>query len=373
MVQPGDDGVSAQTDSVIEFRDALKDYGGGKRIGPVNLEVKKGEVVGFLGPNGSGKTSCIRLILGLMRPSSGVVRVNGFDPVRRHVEALRHVAYSPELPNIQTFLSPRELLELVSHEIGIPSSSSSRMQPSSSAKQSQLSSSPSHATRSEEIRRVLELVGLSEYADTKVGKLSKGMVQRLSVAQALVGSPELLILDEPMIGLDPAGSAHFREVFRRFASENGGTVFMSSHIMSEVESLCTSVAIIHRGKIVARGPVEDVIRGVLNYSIVIVEADSLSPWAIQRIREVPGVAEVSNARQNLFEILVHGREDVRPAIAEIVVSSNAKLYSIRRAENMLERAYIRALGGKKDEEEDDDGGGGGGTVDNALAPEPRGQ
>lgn len=287
----------------------------------MDLEVEKGQVVGFLGPNGSGKTTCIRLILGLIRASSGTVRVNGYDPISKHVRALKHVAYSPELPNLQTFLTPTELLELVSHELGLPYSSSGRQ---------------------DEIRRVLELVGILEYADTKIAKLSKGMVQRLSVAQAMMGTPDVLILDEPMIGLDPAGSAHFREVFREFASRKGGTVFMSSHIMSEVESLCTSVAIIHGGRILYHGQVADVIQKVLDYSIIYVEAQILNDQTIDKIREIANVSKiVSNG--NSLEIIVQGHSDIRPDISEIVVKSGAKLYSIRRAENMLERAYIEAL------------------------------
>jgi len=268
----------------------------------VDLEVAKGQVVGFLGPNGSGKTTCIRLILGLIRASSGTVRVNGYDPISKHVRALRHVAYSPELPNLQSFLTPTELLSLVSHE----------------------------------------LVGILEYADTKIAKLSKGMVQRLSVAQAMMGSPEVLILDEPMIGLDPAGSAHFREVFREFASQKGGTVFMSSHIMSEVESLCTSVAIIHSGRVLSQGKVEDVIQKVLDYSVIYFEAKGLTEQTIGKIGEIPSVSKIVPNADSL-EIIVKGHTDIRPDISDIVVKSGAKLYSIRQAENMLERAYIEAL------------------------------
>jgi len=295
----------------------VKDYGS-KKIGPVDLSIGKGEIVGFLGPNGSGKTTCIRLMLGLIRPSSGNVRVNGFDPISKHVEALNHVAYSPELPNIQTFLTPTELLTLVLHELEFK------------------------GDKQDEIRRVLELVGLIEYRDTKVGKLSKGMVQRLSVAQALIGSPELLILDEPMLGLDPAGSAHFREIFREFAMGGKGTVFMSSHMMNEVESLCTSVLIIHSGRILFRGSSSDVIRKVLDYSVVTVEAQGLPQETINRIKEMPNVSQVTINNQTI-EIIIKGHDDIRPALSDLIVKSGARLYTIKIADNMLERAYIEAL------------------------------
>lgn len=295
----------------------MKDYGS-KKIGPVDLSIGKGEIVGFLGPNGSGKTTCIRLMLGLIRPSSGDVRVNGYDPISKHVEALNHVAYSPELPNIQTFLTPTELLTLVLHELEFK------------------------GDKQDEIRRVLELVGLIEYRDTKVGKLSKGMVQRLSVAQALIGSPELLILDEPMLGLDPAGSAHFREIFREFAMGGKGTVFMSSHMMNEVESLCTSVLIIHSGRILFRGSSSDVIRKVLDYSVVTVEAQGLPQETINSIKEMPNVSQVTVNNQTI-EIIIKGHDDIRPALSDLIVKSGARLYTIKIADNMLERAYIEAL------------------------------
>jgi len=265
--------------------------------------------------------------LGLIRPTSGQVRVNGLDPIAHHVEALRNVAYSPELPNIQTFLTPKELLNLISHELNFSD----------------------NATRNNETTRVLELVGLHEYADTKVGKLSKGMVQRLSVAQALLGKPETLILDEPMIGLDPAGVAHFREVFRDFASKGHGTVFMSSHIMSEVESLCTSVAIIHKGKILFRGPAKEVEQKILNYSLIQLETSPLTVQTLQQLKQIPGIdhIDISNSTNTdtvTVEIAVQQQEtDLRPLIADLVIKSGAKLYTIKPAENMLERAYLEAL------------------------------
>jgi len=287
----------------------------------VDLEVQKGQVVGFLGPNGSGKTTCIRLILGLIRASSGKVRVNGYDPISKHVRALKHVAYSPELPNLQTFLTPTELLALVSHELGFPSSWNGRQ---------------------DEISRVLELVGILEYADTKIAKLSKGMVQRVSVAQAMMGSPEILILDEPMIGLDPAGSAHFREVFREFASQKpwNRVHVLPHHERSRITlHFCCNHP---RRKNSHQGQVADVIRKVLDYSIIYLEAQGLTERTIGKFREIANVSKIVPNGDSL-EIIVQGHADIRPDISDIVVRSGAKLYSIRQAENMLERAYIDAL------------------------------
>jgi ABC-2 type transport system ATP-binding protein len=324
---------SGLSSNVISFQAAVKNYGKVKTIGPVNLEVRKGEVLGFLGPNGSGKTTCIRMMLGLIRPSAGKVLVNGLDPISDHVNSLRNVAYSPELPNIQTFLTPSELLSLVLHELDF-----------------------SGSDREAEVRRVLELVGLLNYADTKVGKLSKGMVQRLSVAQALIGSPEVLVLDEPMIGLDPAGSSHFRELFRQFSKEKNGTVFMSSHIMSEVEALCTSVAMIHNGKILFRGTIDEVIRNALDFTSIVLESSPLSQAILSQIKGLEGVLEVRESQvQNenaLIEIAAKTDQsfDLRAKISELIVSSGVKLFTIKRADNLLERAYIEALndGGKKE-------------------------
>lgn len=302
---------------VIQFSGAVKQYGS-KRIGPIDLSVSKGEIFGFLGPNGSGKTTCIRLLLGLLRTSSGAVKLNGLDPLRRHVEALNRVGYSPELPNLQNFLTPEELLALTASELGIDGHS-----------------------RSEETQRVLETVGLVEYAHTKVGKLSKGMVQRLSVGQALLGSPETLVLDEPMIGLDPASSAHLREVFSAF-SRSGGTIFLSSHMMSEVEELCTTVGLIHHGKLLINGRVKDVVSSVLGTEHLVVEAKGVSEACLKTIRETEGVLRVET-RDGALDVYASPNTEVRPRLARVIVASGAQLYTIKRGERLLERAYIEAL------------------------------
>ncbi|MDA4112113.1 MAG: ABC transporter ATP-binding protein [Thaumarchaeota archaeon] len=307
--------------AVIEFSSAIKDYGS-KRIGPVTFSLQQGEVVGFLGPNGSGKTTCIRLLLGLMRPTSGTVRIRGLDPISQHARALRRVGYSPELPNIQTFLTPRELLTLVAKELGVPALETRK-----------------------EIVEILDLVGLSEYIDIKVSKFSKGMVQRLSIAQGMIGSPDILVMDEPMIGLDPAGSAHFREVFRDFAKQRGGTIFLSSHIMQEVESLCTSAIMIHKGQLLFSGPTDEIIAKVLGSNFLIVEADPFGDELIKLISAIPGVEGVTRKLTDgrTAELKVEPGKEVRPQVAETVIRSGSKLYSMSYEENLLERTYIAAL------------------------------
>ncbi len=300
----------------IEFDGAVKLYGQ-KRIGPVKFSVDRGEIFGFLGPNGSGKTTCIRMLLGLVRPSAGKVRLRGLDPLRSHTEALTGVGYSPELPNIQTFMTPREVLALAAAEIGLNSDVRA------------------------ETDRVLEEVGIIEYGDTKVGKLSKGMVQRLSVAQALLGSPETLVLDEPMIGLDPAGTVHLREAFREYAS-GGGTILMSSHMMAEVEDLCSSVGLIHSGRLLFRGTPKDMVGQMLGTDEVRVEAKGLLPGDIERVRGVEGVLEVEPFPGGLKVKVRHGVE-ARPEIARIITGAGAELLTIREGDRMLEKAYIEAL------------------------------
>lgn len=309
-------------DTIIEFLNATKNYGSTKTIGPVTFSINQGEVMGFLGPNGSGKTTCIRLLLGLMRPTSGSVKIRGLDPVSNHAVALKGVGYSPELPNIQSFLSPRELLTLVAREIEVPSGEINR-----------------------QIDDVLELVGLTEYTDVKVSKFSKGMVQRLSIAQGMIGNPEILVMDEPMIGLDPAAAVHFREVFQKFAKDRGGTIFLSSHIMQEVESLCTAICMIHNGRILFKGSVNETISQVLGSSYLIVEVSPIEESLIKEMSKIPSVISVAKVgpKGRTLELKVETAKDVRPIVAETIVRSGAKLYSLNYSENLLERTYIQAL------------------------------
>ncbi|HUH99479.1 MAG TPA: ABC transporter ATP-binding protein [Nitrososphaerales archaeon] len=305
-------------DEVVTFQQAVKDYGP-KVIGPITFSVQGGEIVGFLGPNGSGKSTTIRMLLGLIKPTSGVVRLFQKDPLREHVKALAHVGYSPELPNLQSFLSPRELLRLTARELGLDEETNTQL------------------------IDILEDVGLVQYADYKIAKLSKGMVQRLSVAQAMVGTPKILILDEPMIGIDPAGVVQFRSMFRDFVKD-GGTIIMSSHILSEVEALCTSLAVIHSGRMVFRGGVEGFIQQSLSSRSLVVEVGlpGATESLVRRISSMPGVTRVT---PNTTGMLVEMKKEVdsRAEIAKAVVESGSPLLGLHYSGSELDEAYINAI------------------------------
>jgi len=301
----------------VQFEETVKDYGS-KVIGPLTFSVGKGEIVGLLGPNGSGKSTSIRLMLGLIRPSLGRVMLMGLDPLRHHVKALDKVGYSPELANLQAFMTPSEFLELAGRMVGL-----------------------GRGLLKEQVTKTLEDVGLTAYENQKIGKLSKGMVQRLSVAQAMIGPPSLLVLDEPMIGIDPAGVVHFRSLFREFVNE-GGTIIMSSHILSEVETLCNSLTIIHSGQLVFRGEVEKFIQTALKSRLIEVELRTLSVDLVVEIQGVPGVVKATRTERG-YLVEAASESDPRSEIAKLVVESGAGLLAIGYSSSELDEAYIAAI------------------------------
>ncbi len=306
-------------EEVVQFEGAVKNYGS-KEIGPLTFSVGKGEIMGLLGPNGSGKSTSVRLLLGLIRPTLGRVALMGLDPLRNHAKALNGVGYSPELANLQAFMTPGEFLWLVGRMIGLGREESK-----------------------EEAVKTLEDVGLAAYENHKIGKLSKGMVQRLSVAQALIGSPSLLVLDEPMIGIDPAGVVQFRSLFRRFVSD-GGTIIMSSHILSEVETLCNSLAVIHSGRLIFRGEFERFIQESLTSRLIEVELRSYPENLLSAIQRVGGVARATKGEHGYLIEAANG-SDPRSEIAKLVVEAGAGLLSIGYSRNELDEAYIAAVRG----------------------------
>jgi len=223
----------ANSATLIETQALVKRYGDKLAVNNVSLEVQAGEVFGFLGPNGAGKTTTIKMIVGLLQPSSGTIRVAGYDVQAQPLQAKAASGYVPDTPNLYAKLSGRELLRFVGD---LYSLDRQRM-----------------AQRSEELLRVLDL---NEAADQTIDSYSHGMQQKASLAAALMHDPKVLVLDEPTVGLDPKSARLIKDILRQMA-ERGAAVFLSTHILEIAERMCDRIGIINNGELVAVGTMNE--------------------------------------------------------------------------------------------------------------------
>ncbi len=201
----------------------------------LSLTIGKGETFGLLGLNGAGKTTTLKLLLGLLRPTTGEVKVLGYDA--GHVKALARVGFLPEAPYFYSYLSAQEFLDFSGRLFALP-----------------------EKQRKERAKELLELVGLTDAAKRPIGKFSKGMMQRLGIAQSLLNDPELIFWDEPTSGLDPIGRRDVRTILHRLKSE-GKTIFFNSHLLPDVSEVCDRIGILNRGRLIYQGKVSDITAG----------------------------------------------------------------------------------------------------------------
>jgi len=298
--------------AVIEIENLTKDFAVGfwrkrpvRALDALSLEVRAGEIFGFLGPNGAGKSTTLKLLMHLLHPTSGSARILG----RPAGDTAMHerIGYLPENPYFYDYLTPRELLTFMGRLFGLAGAPLARR-----------------------VRDLVGEVGLAAAADVQLRKFSKGMVQRLGIAQALVNQPEVVFLDEPMSGLDPLGRMEVRRIVTGLR-ERGVTVFLSSHILPDVEAMCDRVAILHRGRLQEAGTLEDILRArIAGHEIILsgwTEAtpDLLRPWC----SEVRAMGERlhlrADDRENLEAVLgfvfAHGLDlvsvnPIRPSLEE---------------------------------------------------------
>lgn len=272
--------MAAPPVAALELRGLIKDFPVGLRgvklraVDRLDLRVESGQVYGLLGPNGSGKSTTIKLILGLLAPTAGECAVFGVSSAR--VEARLDVGYLPESPNFYRHLTGRELVRFYAQMCGLRG-----------------------GTLSGRVADVIALVGMTEAADRRVGTYSKGMLQRIGLAQALVHDPRLLILDEPTAGVDPVGSAAITELILRLKAE-GKTILITSHLLGQIEDICDRVAILDRGKLILEGAVRDLVGRTDRQALVVptlpeAELADLRSWLAARGRTLEAV-EVPRAR-----------------------------------------------------------------------------
>jgi len=296
---------------VLVASNLTKTIGDKTIVSGVSFEIEQGEVFGFLGPNGAGKTTTIRMLVGLIRPTSGSVTICGHDVQREFEAAMQHVGCIVETPDLYRFMSGRENLEHFA-----------RMR---------------KGVGEADIARVAELAMLTHRLEDKVRTYSLGMRQRLGIAVALLSRPKLLILDEPANGLDPAGIREMRNLLRRLSTDDGLAVFVSSHLLAEIELICDRVAIIHRGKILETSPVQG-----LHAHAPEMDFRVDDPERALELVSAMGYGASTDGSTMSVEIT----EEQAPDVVAALASGGVRIFHAQRRIRTLEERFIEATGGE---------------------------
>ena len=289
----------------IETAGLTKQFDRHRAVDTLNLAIHTGSIFGFLGPNGAGKTTTIRMLLGLIRPTSGSGRILGHDILRERAAILPQIGAIVESPSFYLYLSGRDNLRVLGRTAG--------------------------KEDAQRIAEVLEQVGLSERARDKVRTYSLGMKQRLAIAAALLNNPQIIFLDEPTNGLDPAGTVEIRELIGQLGA-SGHTIFLSSHLLHEVEQVCTEVAIVDHGKLVTQGQVADLLK---QDASLLIEAEPL-PLLRQVVTRFGVSPQVTGPRM----VTVALPPSRTPELMAALVNAGAQVYQITPQHASLEKLFL---------------------------------
>ncbi len=302
---------------MIRVNGLTKDYGSRRAIDRLNFDIEQGEVVGFLGPNGAGKTTTMRILTGYMPPSDGEATVAGYDVVSESLEVRRRVGYLPETVPLYTDMAVFDYLKFMADLRHLPDAE-------------------------DRVDEVLEMVGLGDRAEGMIGNLSKGMRQRIGLAQALLHRPEVLILDEPTIGLDPGQVVEVRKLVRDIGKER--TVLLSTHILSEAQNICDRVLIIDKGKIVAEDTPENLQARLLGAERVVLRVRGESDDLANAVEKIKGVQGVEIKGEGTLEFQFAPGHDIRPEVAKAVISAGYDLLELRPLGMSLEEIFLELTG-----------------------------
>jgi ABC-2 type transport system ATP-binding protein len=314
---------------MIEVDRLTKRYGPVPAIQDVSFTVEKGQIVGFLGPNGAGKTTTMRILSCFMPASGGTARVAGYDVFEQSLEVRRRIGYLPENVPLYADMTVDAYLDFVANIKGLG--------------------------RSERRRRVGEVLERCQIPDVRgrlIGRLSKGYRQRVGLAQALIADPDVLILDEPTIGLDPKQIVGIRQLIKSLAGAH--TVILSTHILPEVSMVCEGVIIINRGRIVASGPLDRLMQELSPTARLQVQVDGPTELVTQSLRALPGVQRVE-ARGvvdgvSTFVLEAERARDIRREVAQLVAQQRWGLLELKALDLSLEDVFIRIVAGEEHEE-----------------------
>ncbi len=303
---------------VIETQDLTKRYGSRTAVDRLNLKVGAKQVHGFLGPNGAGKTTTIKMLVGLLRPNSGSLKILGMDGAGDKPEIRERIGYMPELPKFPKHLTGLELLDIYGRMYGM-----------------------SKDERRKKVPELLKMVGLEGRGKDRVGHYSKGMQQRIGIAQALLNDPELVILDEPSIGLDPVGMVEVRDMVKEIV-KTGKTVFFSSHLLAEVQQICDHVTVLHEGIVRFSGTLEEISTQVHPGRRIVVEVDLPNDDILAALKALSFAGVTSNGK--VYTLAVNTQDDVRAQISKAVTGAGGLILSLREEGGGLEDAFLTLVG-----------------------------
>lgn len=315
---------------MIQVTNLTKTYGSKVAVNNISFTVEKGEVVGFLGRNGAGKTTTMNMITGYISSTGGTVTVDGCDILEQPLEAKRKIGYLPEQPPVYTDLTVNEYLDFAADLKGI-----------------------AKKNRKQHLDEIKELVKITDVSGRLIGNLSKGYRQRVGMAQALVGNPEILILDEPTVGLDPNQIIEIRKLIKRLGKEH--TVILSSHILPEVADVCEKVIIIDRGSIVAQDTISNLSRGTGESSMLSVRIAGGENQVLRAVREIAGVvkAESLGTREpGSIDVIITTNKttDVRRALFNAAARAGTPILLCRYMDITLEDIFLQFTGSKREEQ-----------------------
>jgi len=301
---------------IIQTQELTKHYKEIKALDHLNLTVFEGEIFGFLGPNGAGKTTTLLTLMGLTVPTSGTATVGGYDIVKDSKKVRQIAGMLPEGAGFYEDLTARQNLNYICQLNDIPK-----------------------LEREKTIKELLDAVGLGERVDMKVEKFSRGMKQRLGIAQVLIKNPKIAFFDEPTIALDPQGVKEIREMLIRLNKEKDLTVFLSSHLLYEVQQTCQRVGIIRAGKLIAADTIENLSERIGGKDKIVVELE-LSKVDADLIREIKGINGVLSVDQENNKINVHMESDKSKEVSETIMKHGATILLMRPKERSLEEIFM---------------------------------
>jgi ABC-2 type transport system ATP-binding protein len=303
----------------IVIQNLTKDFGGFKAVDDLSLTVRRKSFMGFLGPNGAGKTTTIKILTNLLTATGGSAYLDGIDVTKQPKEALATVGAVVETPEFYPYLTPNETLAYIGEIRGMPA--------------------PDIKRRSNE---VLETVKMTEWADKRIGKFSKGMKQRIAIAQAMLHEPSIIILDEPTSGLDPRGMVEVRDILNELKKQDY-TVFMSSHLLNEVQEICDDVALINRGKLLKSGSVRELVNSVNVKRLEVRTLQKINGEWLNKVSKLPGVAELRAAGESQFALSLSGGDEAQAQLLTEIQSLGLNVVSFKESGMALEALYMSMI------------------------------